>query len=198
AVRGALPARAIQEQTQLRDEWNAAVPLILLRVYTYTEDLQAVTREAATALAMPEGTEPITLVMVPGALALAWFQRGQLAKAADAARAADADGPRPGFRQHVFAAGQPRGLAGPALERRDLDTAERLTERALSITEQHWPALEFLTLLDRAQIWAARGQTRDALDTIEAARRVLAGTRSVLQVRADALEALLRLRSEER
>ncbi len=48
-------------------------------------------------------------------------------------------------------------------------------------------------MLDRAQIWAARGQTRDALDTVAAARKVLAGTRSVLQARADALEALLRL-----
>ena len=27
-------ARAIQERTQLTDEWNAAVPLILIRVYT--------------------------------------------------------------------------------------------------------------------------------------------------------------------
>jgi LuxR family transcriptional regulator, maltose regulon positive regulatory protein len=193
AVREALAARAVQEQTRLRDEWNAAVPLILLRVYTYTEDLQAVTREAATALAMPEATEPMRLVMVPGALALAWFQRGQLIKAADIATAADADARRLGFGQHFFAVDYLRALAGLALERRDLDTAERLTERALSITEQHWPALEFLTLLDRAQIWAARGQAHDALDTVKAARRVLAGTRSVLQARADALEALLRL-----
>jgi len=193
AVREAMAARAIQEQTQVRDEWNAAVPLILLRVYTYLEDLPAVAREAATALAMPEATEPITLVMVPGALALAWFQRGQLAKAADAARAADADARRLGFGQHFFAVDYLRTLAGLALEHRDLDTAERLTERALSITEQHWPALEFLTLLDRAQIWAARGQANDALDTIKAARQVLAGTKSALQVRADALEALLRL-----
>ena len=193
AVREALAARAIQEHTPLRDEWNAAVPLILLRVYTYTEDLQAVACEAATALAMPEATEPVTLVMVPGALALAWFQRGQLIEAADAARAADADARRLGFGQHFFAVDYLRALAGLALERRDLDTAERFTERALSITEQHWPALEFLTLLDRAQIWAARGQTHDALDTVKAARRVLAGTRSVLLARADALEALLRL-----
>jgi len=52
---------------------------------------------------------------------------------------------------------------------------------------------EFLTLLDRAQIWAARGQVREALATIEAARQILAGTGSVLLRRADELEALLRL-----
>ncbi|HEY7263607.1 MAG TPA: LuxR C-terminal-related transcriptional regulator [Trebonia sp.] len=48
-------------------------------------------------------------------------------------------------------------------------------------------------LLDLARIWAARGQVRDALATIEAARRVLAATGSVLLSRADELEALLRL-----
>jgi LuxR family transcriptional regulator, maltose regulon positive regulatory protein len=193
AEREALSARAIQEQAQLRDDWNAAVPLILMRVYTFLEDPQAVAREAAVALAMPEATEPMRQVLVPGALALAWFQRGELAKAADAATAADADARRLGFGQHYFAVDYLRALAGLALERRDLDTAEHHTERGLSIAEQRWPALEFLTLLDRAQIWAARGQTRDALDTVHAARRVLAGTRSVLRIRADALEALLRL-----
>jgi LuxR family transcriptional regulator, maltose regulon positive regulatory protein len=41
-------------------------------------------------------------------------------------------------------------LAGLALERRDLDTAEQLTEQVLSITEQRRPLFEFLALLDRA------------------------------------------------
>ena len=86
-----------------------------------------------------------------------------------------------------------RALAGLALERRDLDTAEQLTEQALSISERGRPAFEFLALLDRAGIWAARGQVRDALATVEAARLVLAGTRSVLLAQADELEALLRL-----
>ena len=61
-------------------------------------------------------------------------------------------------------------LAGLALERRDLDTAEQLTEQVLSITERRRPSFEFLALLDRAGIWAARGQTREALATVEAAR----------------------------
>ena len=60
-------------------------------------------------------------------------------------------------------------------------------------SERRRPVLEFLALLDRARIWAARGQVRDALATIEAARLVLAGTGSVLLARADELEALLRL-----
>ena len=76
AVREALAARAIQERTLLTDEWNAAVPLILMRVYNCLEDSQAVAREAAAALAMPELTEPVKRVMVPGAQALAWFDSG--------------------------------------------------------------------------------------------------------------------------
>jgi len=193
ALAEGLAARAIQERTQLTDEWNAAVPLILMRVHTWLEDFQAVEREAAVSLAMPELTEPVKLVLVPGAQALAWFGSGCLADAADAARAADADARRLGFGEHFFAVDYLRALAGVALERRDLDTAEQLTERALSISERGRPAFEFLALLDRAGIWAARGQARDALATVEAARLVLAGTRSVLLAQADELEALLHL-----
>jgi LuxR family maltose regulon positive regulatory protein len=50
-----------------------------------------------------------------------------------------------------------------------------------------------LTLLDRARIWAARGQVRDALAAIEAARGVLPASGPALLARADELEALLRL-----
>jgi LuxR family transcriptional regulator, maltose regulon positive regulatory protein len=192
AVAEALAARAISERTQLADDWNAAVPLILLRVYTWLEDFEAVEREAAAALTAPQLTEPVKLVMVPGPQALAWFEAGRLAKAADAASAADKEAQRLGFGQHFFAADYLRVLAGLALERRDLDTAEQLTEQGFSITRRR-PLLEFLSLLDRATIWSGRGQVRDALASVEAARRVLAGTGSVLLARADELEGLLRL-----
>jgi LuxR family transcriptional regulator, maltose regulon positive regulatory protein len=193
AVHAATGARAIQERTQLRDEWNAVVPLVLLRVYPCLEDYEAVEREAAAALAMPELAEPARLVLVPGARALAWLEAGRLPEAADAARAAYADAQRLGFDQHFFAVDGLRALAGVALERRDLDTAEQLTEQALSITERRRPIFEFLALLDRAGIWAARGQAREALATVEAARLILAGTGPVLLARADELEASLRL-----
>ena len=193
AVGEALAARAINEKTQLGDDWVAALPLILLRAYTWLEDFPAVEREAAAAAAAPELPEPVKLVQVRGARALAWFESGQLAKAADAAAAAEAEAKRRGFGQHFFAVDYLRALAGIALERRDLDTAEQLAEQALSISERGRPAFEFLTLLDRAGIWAARGQIRDGLATIKAARLVLAGTTSVLLAWADELEALIRL-----
>src|SRR5215469_13696892 len=193
AVAEALDVRAIHEHTQVAGEWNVAVPLILLRVYPWLEDFDAVEREAAAALATPQLTEPVKLVMVPGALALAWFEAGRLAEAAAAASAAEKEARRLGFGQHFFAADYLRVLAGLALERGDLDIAEQLTEQALSITKGRWPLLEFLALLDLAMIWSGRGHVRDALASVEAARRVLAGTGSPLLARADELEGLLRL-----
>jgi LuxR family transcriptional regulator, maltose regulon positive regulatory protein len=193
AVAKVKAARAALERAQLADDWLAAAPMVLLRACTWLEDYEAVDPEAATALAAPELTKPVKRVMVPGAQALARLETGDLASAAEAARAADAAAQQLGFDQHFFAVDHLRALAGLALERRDLDTAERLTEQALSISERGRPAFEFLALLDRAGIWAARGQVRDALATIDQARPILAGAGSVLLTRADELEARLRL-----
>jgi LuxR family transcriptional regulator, maltose regulon positive regulatory protein len=193
AVSLALAARASQERTLLTDDWNITVPLILLRLYNCLEDYQAVEREAAAALGMPGLTEVARLVMVPGARALAWQERGNLAEAAEAAAAASAEARRLGFSHHFFAVDHLRALAGLALEWRDLDAAERLAEQALSITERRRPLFEFLTLLDRAAIWAARGQVREGLASVGAARLVLPEATPVLLARADELEALLRL-----
>jgi Protein of unknown function (DUF1269)/MalT-like TPR region len=131
--------------------------------------------------------------MVPGARALTWFEAGHLAEAADVARAADAEARRLGFSQHFFAVDHLRVLSGLALERRDFDTAEQLVEQVLSITEQRRPLFEFLALLDRARIWAARGQVRGALTTVGTARQVVTGASLALIARADEQEALLRL-----
>jgi LuxR family maltose regulon positive regulatory protein len=193
AVREAQAARAIQEHTQLRDEWNAVAPLVLIRVYNCLDDFAAAEREAATALADPDAAESVKLVMVPGARALACYELGHLRAAADAATAADADARRLGFSQHFFAVDHLRTLSGLALERCDLDAAERFTEHVLSITEQRRPLFEFLALLDRARIWMARGLVRDALSSIEAARQVVSGGSTALLARADEEEALLRL-----
>ena len=85
-----------------------------------------------------------------------------------------------------------RVLAGAALEQRDLDMAEH--PPSVHCRYRALPAVfEFLALLDRAGIWAARGHIDDALATVDAARLVLAGSKSVLLARADEREALLRL-----
>ena len=87
---------------------------------------------------MPALTEPAKLVLVPGARALARFEAGHLDEVADAARAAEADARRLGFGQHFFAIDYLLALAGVALERRDLDTAEQFTEQVASASRT-WP-----------------------------------------------------------
>ena len=193
AIQTAQDARAIQERTQLADEWNAVVPLILIRVHNCLNDFAAAERETDVALAAPDVAEPVRLVMLPGSQALARFDVGHLAQAADAARAADANARRLGFSRHFFAVDYLRALSGLALERRELDTADHLSEQVLSIVEQRWPFIEFLALLDRAQICTARGQVREALTTLGTAREAVTGASLSLLALADEHEALLRL-----
>ena len=66
AISAALAARSVNEQMQLTDQWNVAAPMILPTAYAWLEDFPAAEREAAAALAAPELTEPVKLVMVPG------------------------------------------------------------------------------------------------------------------------------------
>ncbi|HEY3878056.1 MAG TPA: LuxR C-terminal-related transcriptional regulator [Trebonia sp.] len=194
ALQAAAAARGIQQQADLGDEWDAVVPLILSRVYTCLADFTAAEREAAAVLTAPHATESVKLVVVPGVRALSSFEAGRLTEAADASMAAAAAAQRLGFGEHFFAVDCLRVLSGLALKRLNLDTAEHLSERVLSIAEQRWPLFEFLALLDRAQIWAARGQVRDALASVGAARKALTDAASpVLLARAHEQEALLRL-----
>jgi LuxR family maltose regulon positive regulatory protein len=195
ALRQVLTARrhAVGAKLDDDDEWITALLTIPLRAYTYLDDFDAFDREATAALAMPSLPEPFKLILVRGAQAFAWFAAGRLADAAAAARGAQADARRLGFEQHPWAVDHLRALAGAALERRDFDAAEQLTERALRISERGRPVFEFLVLLGRAEIWAARGQVRDALATIDTARAALPATTSVLFNQADELEALIRL-----
>jgi LuxR family maltose regulon positive regulatory protein len=175
------------------DEWNIVIPLTLLRIHVCLQDTEAAEREAAAVLALPTATEPVKTIVIPSVRAWAWFEAGRLADADAAARSAAAAAKRLGFDQHFFAIDYLRVQSGLALERRDLDTAEHLTEQHLSLAEHRRPIFEYLALLDRAAIWAARGQYREALATVSAARDTLPGTRSPLLARADEAEALLRL-----
>jgi LuxR family maltose regulon positive regulatory protein len=193
AMGPALAARATPERTRLLGQWTAAVSSVLLRIYTYLEDYEAVEHEAAKALELPGIAEPARKLLVPGARAVAMFEAGRLHEATEAARAAEMDSRRLGFDEHFFAVDYLRVLAGLALERRDLDTAEQLIERVLSIAERRRPLFEFLALLDRAAIWSARGHVHEALATVTAARLALPEACSALVARADELEALIRL-----
>jgi LuxR family transcriptional regulator, maltose regulon positive regulatory protein len=192
-VQAGLTSQVIQERLQVTDDWNTVASLVLIRIYTSLGDYAAAERQAAAALAAPDPAESVKAVLVPGARALAMYELGHLAESEKSARIADSGAERLEFTQHFFAVDHLRALAGLATERRDFDAAESLIERVLSITERRRPVFEFLALLDRARIWAARGQVRDALTSIEAARQVASQASVVLLAQADELEALLRL-----
>ena len=102
-VRHARTAQSIEDRTHLGDEWGFGVPVLLLRGYTWLEDFEAVDRAAAAAQTMSSVTESGRLVDVRGAQALAWFEAGDLNRAAEAAHRADVDARRLGFEQHPFA-----------------------------------------------------------------------------------------------
>src|SRR5260370_34754651 len=68
--------------------------------------------------------EPVKLVLVRGAQALAWFDVGRIAEANAAARAADAAARRLGFEQPPFTIDYLRVLAGGALVPRGPDNKE--------------------------------------------------------------------------
>ncbi|HEY7271693.1 MAG TPA: hypothetical protein VH502_03090, partial [Actinoplanes sp.] len=135
ALEAGFAARSIQAKSGVDSEFETSVPLVLLRVYTWLEDLDAVEREAAAVSALPSASEPVKGVLVPGAQALAWFEFGRLTAATEAATAAQNHAKASGFDRHFFAVDYLRTLAGLALEQRHGDTAERLIEQALSIAE---------------------------------------------------------------
>jgi len=113
--------------------------------------------------------------MVPGSRALAWCEAGHLA------RAADAPGPPNGDAGGWGSAGitSPSTICArcPASRWNAATSGPRsmLTERVLAISEQRQPLFEFLALLDLARIWAARGEVRDALATLERHAKAVAG-----------------------
>ena len=172
----ALAARAIQERTQLTDEWDAAVPLVLLRAYTWLEDFEAVEREAAAALAMPGSPSRSSWCWCPGR------RRWPGSRPATWPRPPRPPGPpsarRSGWDSTSISSPWITCVRWPASRWSGGTSTPRSSSpsRRCRYPSARRPAFEFLALLDRAEIWAARGQVRDALATVEAARLVLAGT----------------------
>jgi LuxR family maltose regulon positive regulatory protein len=67
-----------------------------------------------------------------------------------------------------------RTLARAALEADRLDDAERLVERSLAVSTGVRPPYEVLSLVDRAKVWWARGETDAAYETLDRARTLVA------------------------
>ena len=144
-------------------------------------------------LATPALGEPIKQIVVPGTQALAWSEAGHLAQAAEAAQAAERR--RGGWDSASTSSPWITCVRWPVWRWSGASSTPPSSSpsRRCRYRSAGGPAFEFLALLDRAAIWAARGQVRSALAAVEAARPILAGTGSELLARADELEALLRL-----
>ena len=68
ALRHALAARSIEERALPGDEWNAVVPLVLLRAYTWLEDVESVDLTGPGAEVTIPGLPEATSVRVEGSL----------------------------------------------------------------------------------------------------------------------------------
>ena len=109
-------------------------PLTYVRRGAAPDDA-ALDRRRHVLISKQPGSDAVKLVHVRGARALAWFEAGYRADAADAAGAADAEARQRGFGQHFFAIEHLRALADLALERREPGAAEQVAGQALSISE---------------------------------------------------------------
>jgi hypothetical protein len=177
AVSLALAVRASQGRTPLTDDWNITVPLILLRLYNCLEDYQAVEREAVAA---------VPRFGSPGWLSLGGRRPGWVGPPRKCRRPPDCWRRCRRLRPFLRRGSPVRWyLAG--------NRESLISRNGSPVSMGRRPLFEFLTLLDRARIWAARGQVREALASVEAARLVLPGAAPVLLAQADELEALLRL-----
>ncbi len=152
-------------------------------------------REFAVAFNSSEGADKSDReVLCPSVLSQAALAVGALAEAATLAAGALEAASALGFDRHYyeFCALRTTGLL--ALERRDLATAASVMERALDLVGTGGrPVFDYLAQLDRARLWATRGELDEALASLPQAREALRSDRSPLLLQADELEARFRL-----
>ncbi len=173
------------------DDWIVTLETLAMYCYTYVGQYSRA-RELADMLVATSTTLPLTDILCSGVMSQAALLEGSLEEAAASADAAHGAARRLGFDRHFFAFHALRTLGQLALERRDFDTATELVEYALGMVTGARPAFNYLAQLDRARIWAARGQWDDALASLPAARSALRSDDSGLLSDADELEAHLR------
>ncbi len=135
---------------------------------------------------------PVRDVLCPGAKSQVAFFEGALGEAADLSGSALASARRLGIEEQYFAFVATRTSALLALERRDLSMAARTNERVFGTQAVGRPVFDYFAQLDRARIWAARGDLDQALGSLPAARAALRSENSPLLAEADELEARFR------
>jgi LuxR family transcriptional regulator, maltose regulon positive regulatory protein len=175
------------------DDWLLAIDVCAAYCHTYLGQFPKA-RQLVSAVSANETTPTAAVeVLCPGILSQVALAEGALDDAGTLAAGALEAAERLGFQNHYFAFASMRTAARIALERRDMDTASELTERALGMLGGGRPLFAFLAQLDRARIWAAAGNLDEALASLPAARSALRSERSVMLTQADEIEARLRL-----
>ena len=182
-------ARQLAEGTAGLEQWLVTVDTWAMYCHTYLGNFTEARRMANKVAAAEVTTRAARDVMRPGVLSQAALAEGDLAHAGALATEALDAAHRLGFEDHYFAFTGRRTQAQLALERHDLPTAGELTEGLLIMPLSGRPIFDYLAQLDRARIWAARGNLDEALASLPAARTALKSDHSVLLAQADELEA---------
>jgi LuxR family maltose regulon positive regulatory protein len=174
-----------------------AAPIVLLRALLWLDDLDAARRVYEEAA--PGWTDPTSLVILRGALALVEFEAGNLRSAKEHAQGAFGRGLLVGVQDHPGAVDTRLTLGNLALEHNELDEAERWFEQAVLLAESVRVPFALLGLLGLAQVSHARGEWQLATAMIERAREVLplAATSPLLHM-VNALDARFALSEDHR
>ena len=175
------------------DIWVVALDALAMYSHAFMGDVAEALRSADVVSSAAVTPMPVREVMCPGVKSLAVFLEGTLGQAGPLANSSLSAARRLGIEEHYFAFAATRTVALLALERRDLARASERNERMLGTLVAGRPVFDYLTQLDRAQIWAADGNFDEALASLPAARTALKSERSVLLAQADELEARFRL-----
>jgi LuxR family transcriptional regulator, maltose regulon positive regulatory protein len=175
-------------------EWLLALDEITIYCQTFLGQFGDA-RQLAKAVVLARGKwESDTEVLLPSILSQAALWEGQLDEAGTLAAQALSSATRLGFDKHYYTFCAIRTTGVLALERRDMATATRLTERALDLVGTGGrPVFDYLAQLDRARLWAAKGEIDEALASLPQARGALHSDKSPLLSIADQLESRCRL-----
>ena len=174
------------------DEWLFGLDVVSMQSHALAGNfVQA--RELHDAVASAETRASVTEVLCPGVISQVAVAEGALQDAEALSQRSLASARRLAIDRQFLPTWAMRTAALLALERHDLEAAERLTEQILDRLAGGRPNQAYLAQLDRARTWAAGGNFDAALSSLPAARASLRCDQSIMFAQADELEARLRL-----
>ena len=167
-------------------------PSLLARVQLHLGELDLAIATCAEHLSTRPG--PVMDASLRGVVGRALFEKGELVDAEISAVESMALARDQGFAGHIALFETVLTLGALALERGQLDEAERLIEDALARSERVRPPYELIALVEIAEVYRARSDFQDALSALERARHSLPPeVVSPLLRRVDAVEARIRI-----